>query len=324
MRKLKVGLFGSNGHQVERQFPDIQDAELAAACGIDRDRLSHLPVPPAMYESFGDFLNHPGLDLVSICSNERSQQYEHIKAALDKGKHVYAEKPLVMHPHQLTELTALAGAKGLTLRDMSTTIYESPYAEIREVVAAGTIGEVVQVYIQKSYPYADWRPQDENTDGGLILQVGIHAMRIVEHVAMLRAESMSALHTSFGNPRDGGELKMAAGINMRMKNGALGLVVLNYLNRLSPAWCNDQLRMFGTRGYIESTEGGRRVEVIAESGKRKVPLKQPESTHFQWVVKDILGIPTPLLPAERELQSLRLAFGARESAFRQGAVYHIS
>lgn len=324
VKTLKVGLFGTNGHQVERQFPDVGEAELVAVCGIEPGRLSHLSALPVMYDDYADFLNHPGLELVSICSAARARQYDDIKAALMSDKHVYAEKPLVMQPWQTAELLALARSRGLTLRDMSTTIYESPYAEMREWVASGAVGEVVQVYVQKSYPYAEWRPQDEDIDGGLMLQVGIHAMRLIEQVALLRVEAISALQTGLGNPRAEGNLQMAAGINIRMKNGAIGLVVLNYLNGLADPWCNDQLRIFGTRGFVESTDGGRRVTAAIDGKRQRLPRKLPDHTHFQWVVKEILGEPTPLLSAEAELRSLHAAIGARESAMRQGAVTRIS
>lgn len=42
---------------------------------------------------------------------------------------------------------------------------------------------MVQVIAEKSYPYHERRPRDEDVDGGLILQCGVHAMRFVEHVA---------------------------------------------------------------------------------------------------------------------------------------------
>jgi predicted dehydrogenase len=317
MRKLKIGLFGSNGHQLNPKLPGIPEAEVTAVCGIPEDKLAGIPAAPARYERFEDLLNHPELDLVSICSPLRSGQYEHIRAALLAGKHVYAEKPLVMRPEHLDELIALAREKELFLRDMASTAYLSPYAEMKEVVASGRIGEVVQVTVRKSYPFGDWRPQDEDVDGGLLLQVGIHAIRMVEQVAGRRVLDVSAVQTRLGNPVRGGGLHRAAQVHMRLEGGAIGTADLNYLNQPGTGvWGYEQLCIFGTEGFVESQPGGQAWLV---AGDRKEPIRTEASRppHFQWFVREILGQPAPLLPMEAELHPLRVLLRARESA--QGA-----
>jgi predicted dehydrogenase len=93
---------------------------------------------------------------------------------------------------------------------MAGTAFEQPYLSMRSIVKAGAIGEVVQVFAQKSYPYHDKRPQDEDVDGGSIMQVGIHAMRFIEYVACKRIKTIQAIETKLGNLDLEGNLHIAA------------------------------------------------------------------------------------------------------------------
>ncbi len=325
MKKLKVGLYGSNGHQVDGELSNIEEIDLVAVCGLPEDRILHLQSNPIRYDRYEEFLKHPGMELVSICSPFRSSQYEDIKAALSKGLHVYAEKPFVMDINQLDELIKFANMHQLYCREMSSTVYQSPYSEIRTIVASGQIGDVIQVFTQKSYPYADWRPQSEEVDGGLILQAGIHAVRLVEQTALRKILSISAVQTQLGNPVLHGKLGMAASFQMQLENGAVGSAIVNYLNFAgSGIWGNDHLRIFGTKGYIESIDGGKQVKLVIGKTSQTVNAGSLDQiTHFHMFVREILGVPTPLPSVETELRSLRIVLKARNSALRQGEFIHV-
>ncbi|RAP74592.1 Gfo/Idh/MocA family protein [Paenibacillus montanisoli] len=320
MKKVRVALYGHNGHQVGAQLSDIPEAELAAICCIPAGQTTFDEGGAARYDRLEQLLDRDDIDVISICSPLRGTQFHDIKDALMAGKHVYAEKPLVMEETQLNELLELAASKRLRLREMASTAYESPYDEIRELVASGMIGQVIQVSAQKSYPYADWRPQDERIDGGLLLQVGIHAVRWVEQVALQRIQAVSALQTKAGNPVSHGGLHMAASLHMRLENGGIAQASMNYLNRSgSGVWGNDQLRIFGTKGYIECLDGGRQVRIVNDEGIANIePSPDRRLSHFHSFIMEVSGQSIALLPVETEARALRVILGARESAERQG------
>ena len=53
--------------------------------------------------------------------------------------------------------------------------------------------------MQKSYPLnAHVRPQNEETDEGLIRQAGIHAIRFLEHITGLEVENAKCISWSSG------------------------------------------------------------------------------------------------------------------------------
>ncbi|MBC2906269.1 Gfo/Idh/MocA family protein [Streptomyces cupreus] len=65
-----------------------------------------------------------------------------VRAALDAGKHVFAEKPLTTDPKETAALTALAESAGLVLMENYMFVHHSQHQYVRTLVADGAIGEL--------------------------------------------------------------------------------------------------------------------------------------------------------------------------------------
>lgn len=266
LKPLRVGLWGGNGHQIHGQLANYPRLHLAAVGGFDKDtERALLAQNPhvSVCGSFSELIEVSGIEWVSLCSPLRAEQAAEIMAALDAGIHVYAEKPCVTTEADLDRLLEVVGRSSVTFHEMAGTVCEQPYWAMRQLVASGTIGEVVQVSAQKSYPYHDRRPVDETVDGGLVAQNGVHALRFVEQVSGVRAVSIEAIDTSLGEERKPSDLKMAASMMGRLENGGLFSVVANYLNPPGfGSWGNEMLRIFGTKGMMESVDAGTRTRLV--------------------------------------------------------------
>ncbi len=276
-----------------------------------KDLLEELPI--ARHDSLLALAHDPNVDLISLCSPMRSTQVDDAILCLQNGKHVYAEKPCALSEPELDRVLAAADKAGRHFREMAQTAFDSPYVQMREVVRSGELGEVVQVFVQKSYPWHESRPQDEAVDGGLTLQVGIHAARFVEHVAGVRIAALELMETTHGNPvgpavGSNGGLRMAATLQGRLENGGLAVMALNYLNpRGLGVWGNDHLRIFGAKGMVESVDGGTRTAcVIGEAAPRALPALETPRDYTDDFFRFILeGKPMPLT-IEEELHPLRV------------------
>ena len=305
---LGVGLYGANGHQIQHLLHDHPHAKLIGYAAFDN--------PPAYgrrYETLEAMLQDDGISLVSLCSPRRAEQAEHAILCMKAGKHVYAEKPCAFTEADLDRIMETAAATGMRFHEMAGTAFEEPYWSIGQIVQSGQIGEVIQILTQKSYPYHDRRPQDEAVDGGLLLQVSVHALRMIEHAAGLSITDITAAETTLGNP-GAGDLRMAATIMMRLANGALAVTTANYLNPEGHGqWGNDHLRIFGTKGFVESTDGGLRTRlVIGDTDHGPVPQagNRPPS-YFDMLVSAISnGANMPLSP-EAELHPTRMLIRAK-------------
>lgn len=71
--------------------------------------------------------------------------YEYIKAALQKGKHVLCEKPMVMCEVEAVELFELAKEKGCVLMEAIKTAYCPGFIQLVSTVKSGVIGEIKDV-----------------------------------------------------------------------------------------------------------------------------------------------------------------------------------
>lgn len=70
---------------------------------------------------------------------------EHVRAALQAGKHVLCESPVAMSEAGCAELFELADSKGLVLADAIKTAYSTAYHRMLLLVKSGRIGRVVSV-----------------------------------------------------------------------------------------------------------------------------------------------------------------------------------
>lgn len=322
-RQIGVAIYGANGHQVHNQLVNNLHGRLVAVGEFLRERLPEaLRLLPEIRfcADLGEILAMPEVDLVVLCSPRRIEQAAHAIACLEAGKHVYAEKPAAFTEEELERILAAARKGGRIFHEMAGSALEQPWLEMRRLCQSGKIGEVIQVFAQKSYPYHDQRPQDEDVDGGLLMQVGIHAARFIEHVTGLRIGELSAMQTKTGNPAgtdtSGAELRMACAVNMRLENGALATLIANYCNsRKFGSWGNEQLRVFGSKGFIEATNGGRQTHLyLNDEDCGELPLTTPGIDYFDEILKEIAGIARFPLTVEEELSPLRAVIRARAAA----------
>ncbi|MBO5166777.1 MAG: Gfo/Idh/MocA family oxidoreductase [Lachnospiraceae bacterium] len=84
------------------------------------------------------------VDAVYVASPHETH-YRYIKKALESGKHVLCEKPMVLKSAQAQELFELAKGKKCVLMEAIKTAYCPGFAQLLAVVRSGIIGEVKDV-----------------------------------------------------------------------------------------------------------------------------------------------------------------------------------
>lgn len=311
MRKTGVGLYGANGHQIHRELADHTDAGLVAVAGCAADFC-----PGAVhYATLDELLANTAVELVSLCSPRRADQAGDAIRCLRAGKHVYAEKPCALTEADLDAIIEAAQQTGRQFHEMAGTVVTQPYREMRRLIAEGAIGEVVQVLAQKSYPWRDSRPADEAVDGGLALQAGVYIARFVEHIAGQRIQSLDIAETSLGNPQSGSNCRMAVSFLMRLESGGLASGVCNYLNPIRErCWGYEILRVFGTRGIVESNADGPRARLLIEGRPpQDLDLSQPTENWFDLVIRALRGGPPLPLDMDDELRPTRWVVRAKNA-----------
>ena len=292
--QIRIGLYGANGHQLSAELEGR--ARVAAAAQVPPERLR-----PGIrvYPELDDLIADPEIDLISLCSPRRIEQEEHAIRCLRGGKHVLAEKPCAFDAGGLDRILAAAQEAGRAFREMAASELNPPLQAIRRLVERGALGEIVHVQAHKSYPWHDRRPQETAVDGGLVRQVGIHAVRFIHGATGLRIRTVEGRSTGLGNP-GGGEIQIAAAFALELDGGAVGSINLNYLNPPNfGVWGNDQLRVFGTEGMAETVDGFRRHSLYLP-GREGTDLPFPDDlvtpvyvVHYANFLLDGAPMPTP-------------------------------
>ena len=144
--QVRLGLIGrySNVKKYVTEAAFVNGLKVTAVYVRDKDRfITEFPNNDAyLADSFEKLLEQ--VDAVYITSHP-SQHYDHIRAALQKDKHVLCESPVALNVDQFEELSAMANEKGLMLMDAIKTAYGMAYNRLILLLKSGRIGRIVSV-----------------------------------------------------------------------------------------------------------------------------------------------------------------------------------
>jgi predicted dehydrogenase len=218
-------------------------------------RAETLGVPRA-YDSLGGLLADATVEVVHVTS-PNDLHVSQAKTILAAGRHVVCEKPLAMTASGSAELVALAAASGLVNATNFNIRYYPLNQHAREIVAAGTLGEVRLMtghYFQDWLLHeSDWNWRLQPDRGGALRAVGdigshwldlmtyVTGRRIVAVMADLttfigtRHEPTGPVET-FSSERSGDTVSRpiatedTAAILLRFENGARGAVSISQIS----------------------------------------------------------------------------------------------
>jgi predicted dehydrogenase len=133
-------------------------------------------------ESFEALLDTPGIEAL-IVSTGGKYHAEQVLAALDRGLHVFVEKPLCSTPEEMHALLAKTHETGLVAAcghmDHST---EKTSLAIKALLDSGDMGAVASFEATTAHSGAhmikpgDWRGDPEKNPGGMLFQCGCHKL----------------------------------------------------------------------------------------------------------------------------------------------------
>lgn len=126
------------------------------------------------YDNIEDF--YDAVDSVYIASPHETH-YSYIKSALEHGKHVLCEKPMVLQRAQAEELFAYAKDRNLILFEGIKTAYCPGFTQLLGIACSGTIGSIRNV--EACFTKLEDPASRELTDlkfGGSFLELGSYCM----------------------------------------------------------------------------------------------------------------------------------------------------
>lgn len=146
---LKIGVigFGYWGPNLVRNFYKLDDCEIigVADANVDKQQnFTKLYPHIKVFSNPDDIINNPKIDAIVIAT-PASTHYKIALKALESGKHVLVEKPMVRKLNQLYELIDTAKKNNLVLMVDHTFLYNGAVHKIKEIASQDSFGKILSI-----------------------------------------------------------------------------------------------------------------------------------------------------------------------------------
>lgn len=310
--RLSVAVVGAGywGPNLARNFSASPDWDLAVICDLDvaraqqvADRVGGVAVSASLEEVLAD----PSIDAVAVATPARTH-HPIVMAALRAGKHVTVEKPLADERGRGAEMVETARTSGLVLMADHTYCYTPAVLKIRELIAAGELGEIlfvdsVRINLGLIQPdvdvFWDLAPHDLSIID-FVLPNGLDAETVAAHGA-------DPLHTG----------KACVGyLTMPLSGGAIAHIHVNWL---SPTKIR-QMVIGGTKRTLvwDDLNPQQRLSVydrgVDLAEQSKTTTSDARAAHISYRLGDTWS---PALPEKEALSSMTAEFACAIREKRQ-------
>lgn len=326
MKNLKIVIIGGSGHY-EYVLPTAKkfgfEISAVAAGSADEDisravsDVRKIGMEPKIYDDWREMIDAEKPD-AAVINSYMGYNAQMSIFALERGIHVFCEKPVATTLFDLSRLRAVYAAaneeKKTVFCGMFGISYTPHFEAARRYIESGALGDVRLMNAQKSYRLGNREPFYLSREllGGMIPWVAIHGIDWIYSLGGFGFKSVTAAHSRVANGNNG-DLEATAMILFEGENGAMASVSADYLRpKDAPTHDDDRIRVVGTKGILE-VRGGK-VHLISDGGERVLENVQPEHELFEEFALDISGEGTCRVTAEETLNVTEIALIARQSA----------
>lgn len=177
---VRVGIVGCG--RVAKRFPSEADVvsgvKVCAAYDVNRTTAIKITKENKDIEAYSDIDEMlEVVDAVYIATPHLTH-YEYIKKAIEAGKHVLCETPMVLNGTQAKELYELAERCDRVLMEANKTAHCPAFNHLMVMIKSGVIGEVVDVEASLSKVWGDrtLREFDPRQAGGSLFELGSYPL----------------------------------------------------------------------------------------------------------------------------------------------------
>ena len=262
MNSLRCGVVGLGvGEQHAIAYRNDTRCELSALCDINPEkRLAvggrHAGVP--MYSSWKEMAEQAKLDVVSIAGSDDTHAKE-IVSALEKGLHVFAEKPLCQTKAELKSIqTALKDSGRVLLTNL--ILRKAPaFVWLKQAIAAGELGTVYAfdgdyLYGRLHKILSGWRgeiPFYSVIQGG-----GVHLIDLMQWCLGERPGEVHAVGNKIASQGTMFRFSDFVAATFRFPSGTIGRITANFGSVVTH---QHVVRVFGTKATFISDSMGPRI-----------------------------------------------------------------
>ena len=206
MRTVKTALIGAGfvgPHHIEaaRRLGFVDVVAVAGSSQKSAEaKASQLCIPKA-YGSYEKLLDDPEIEVVHNCT-PNDLHLPVTMAAIERGKHVIADKPLALNARDAASMLAAARKKAIVHAVTFNYRYNPLVQQARLMVSRGDLGQVHFVhgaYLQDWLLYSNdysWRLEKEGGDSRAVADIGSHWCDLTGYVLGSRISEVFAEYTT--------------------------------------------------------------------------------------------------------------------------------
>jgi predicted dehydrogenase len=252
MEPVKVALVGLGmiGTEHAGILHALPDGELAVVVDTDATREEHVPEGVRFTTDLDEALDTPGLDAVYVCTPQHLHR-PIVEAGLRRNLAVFSEKPFAASIEDADAMMALAADGTSPLVIGHTLRFHPDYIAVHRAVAAGEVGQPVQLAARWNAPDYEGRIISGRTT--VPLEMCIHDLDIMRWLAgdidTVYAEAASIPVTGPGPDAIAGTVRFAS--------GAVGALDHSWIMASATGFSSDhRLAVFGTEGsaFVETRD----------------------------------------------------------------------
>lgn len=252
-----VGL-GMMGERHARVWQELHSTRLVSVYDIVSERAEEVAEALGCEAagSLEEAIGADGVQIVGVCTNDEAHP-EACVAAAEAGRHVLVEKPLATTLADCDAIIGACTAAGVKLMAGHVCRFDPRYVRCRDAVAAGEIGEAVQVFARRNNIVPSGRRIGPRASVAMFL--GVHDIDLVqwitgERITRVHAEATSKVLADI--PADDAVMTV-----FRLEGGAVGALETCWvIPEGSPNSLDARLEVVGTAGRVAARVGGEEFE----------------------------------------------------------------
>jgi predicted dehydrogenase len=212
MRKIKAAIIGTGfmGKVHAENLRRLGNVDIAAVVGSRPERAQNFADAfsiPLATADLNEILNDPQIEAIHVCT-PNVDHFPMSMAGIQAGKAVLCEKPLTMDVAEARQLVEAAQSKRAINCVQHNLRYYPVVQQIRQMIAAGDIGEVLiaqGTYSQDWLLYdTDWNWRLNSKENGKLRvmgDIGSHWMDMIQHLTGLSITAVCADLATFYKER---------------------------------------------------------------------------------------------------------------------------
>jgi len=250
MAKITVGIVGAgrigkiHAENIRRSLPGVRIKTIADLL-VDRvERWAGDLGVERVTRDPRDVTDDPEIGAVIVCSSTHTHS-DMVIAAAENGKHVFCEKPVDLSVEKVRAVLAAVERAGVKLQVGFNRRFDHNFRKVRELVAAGAVGEPHIIRITSRDP-APPPVEYVKVSGGLFLDMMIHDFDMARYLSGSEVVEVYAKGAVLVDPDIGraGDVDTAV-VTLTFASGALGVID----NSRRSAYGYDQrVEVFGSKG----------------------------------------------------------------------------